>query len=85
MDPFVRGMALVRFLSATAELAGALLMIRANRLEDAFRINAALGLVGPLVLMLTATIGVMGLAGKLSLAKIAMIFAGVCLIFLGTR
>lgn len=85
MDPFVRSMALVRFFSSAAELAGALLMLKLQRPEAAVRVNAVLGLVGPLVLAITMAIGLVGLSGKLSLAKIGMVFAGICLIFWGTR
>lgn len=85
MDPFVKGMALVRLISAVTELTGAYLMIRLNRLDAAVRVNALLGLIGPLVLLAATTIGVVGLADRLSPPKLFLILAGVGLILLGTR
>lgn len=85
MDPFVKGMALVRLISAVTELTGAYLMIRMNRLDAAVRVNALLGLIGPLVLLAATTIGVVGLADRLSPPKLFLILAGVGLILLGTR
>lgn len=85
MDPFVKGMALVRLFSAVVELTGAYLMIRLNRLDAAVRVNALLGLIGPLVLLAATTIGVVGLADRLPPPKLLMILAGVGLILLGTR
>lgn len=85
MDPFTQGMALVRFLSAAIELAGAIMMLRLGRLESAVRVNALLGLIGPLVLVVTMSIGLIGLANRVSAGKLLLIFAGVCLILLGTR
>lgn len=85
MDPFVKGMALVRLLSAVAELTGAYLMLRLNRLDAAVRVNALLGLIGPLVLLAATAIGVAGLADRLSPSKLLMILTGVGLILLGTR
>lgn len=85
LEGHVQGMVLVRLFSALAELTGAYLMFRFNRLETAVRINALLGLVGPVVLITATTIGVVGLAGKLSAVRIFMIFAGVGLILAGVR
>lgn len=85
MDPFVQGMVVVRLLSAVAELTGAYFMFRLNNIESAVRINAVLGLVGPIVLVTATAIGVLGLAGKLSLGNILLIFSGVGLILAGTR
>lgn len=85
LDPHVRAMALVRLLSSAVELAGALLMIRLNRVESAVQVNALLGLVGPLVLLVATTIGLLGLADRLPPARLAAAVAGVALILLATR
>lgn len=83
---FLRGMVAVRLLSALAELTGALLMWRFQRLETAVRINGLLGLVGPLVLTTTMVLGLAGLAqSRLPTAKLVWIGAGVGLILWGTR
>ena len=84
-DAFVSGMAIIRFLSATIEFTAALLMLRFGRVETALRINGVLGLVGPIVLILTTAFGVAGMAGRIQFGKLALIFAGVYLILYGSR
>lgn len=84
-EPFVNGMAAVRFVSASIEFTAALLMLRLGRVDAAVRINGALGLVGPIVLIVTTALGVAGMAGRIPVAKIALIFAGVYLILYGSR
>lgn len=84
-DIFLRGMILVRFVSALIELTGAILMWRYWRLDMAIRINSVLGLAGPIVLTTTMLLGVAGLAAaKFPLEKILWIGAGVALILWGT-
>lgn len=85
MDRYVQAMVLIRFFSAFAELSGALMMAKLNRLESAVRINALLGLVGPAVLITATAIGLVGLAGKLSAGKILLAICGVFLILVATR
>ena len=81
---YLRGMVMVRLLSASIELTGALLMWRLGRLETAVRINGLLGLVGPLVLTVTMLLGLAGLAGRLPAGKLVWIGLGVVLILFGT-
>lgn len=76
----VATMALVRLLSATMEIAAAVLMVRSGRVAEAVRINGALGLVGPLVLAAVTAIGMVGLAGKLPAGRLALLGAAVALI-----
>jgi hypothetical protein len=78
-------MAMIRFLSASVEITAAILMLRYNRVETALRINGVLGLVGPAILLVVTTLGVVGLSARLSAAKIALIFMGVYLILFGSR
>jgi membrane-bound ClpP family serine protease len=82
-DKIVFSMAAMRFLSATIEFTAAMLMLHFNRVETAFKINAVLAMVGPTVLIIVTTLGLMGLAGKVSLPGMACIMLGVALIFLG--
>lgn len=84
-DPFVRGMASVRFLSSAIECTAAILMLRLGRVESALRINGVLGLVGPSVLIVTSALGVAGMAGRVQVGKVVLIFAGVYLILYGSR
>lgn len=81
----VRTMAVVRMISSAIELAAALLMLRLGRLDAAVQINAALGMVGPLVLVTVTLLGVAGLAGKIPLARLALLGLGVVLVILSAR
>ena len=45
----VRSMALLRFIAGSLEITAALLMIRYGKVGIALRINAGLGLFGPLI------------------------------------
>jgi len=78
-------MAALRFLSSAIECAAALYMLRLFRVQDALRLNAVLGLVGPTILILVTIIGVAGIAEKLSIERIALILVAVVLVFVATR
>lgn len=84
-DPHVRTMALIRLLSAAIELTAAWLILRADRVERALRINGFLALIGPLVLVATTAVGLAGLAATGSPWRLVATAAGVALILLGTR
>lgn len=79
----VFGMALLRFLSSTIEFSAALLMLHYNNVETAFKINAALAIVGPSVMLTVTSLGLVGLAGKISYSSMGIILLGVALIFYG--
>lgn len=81
LDKHVLGMALLRLFSAGIELSAALLMLKLNRVEDALRINAALSLVGPTVLLTVTAVGLAGLAGRVPFTRLVLVVAGVALIF----
>ncbi|WP_392391453.1 YqhV family protein [Neobacillus jeddahensis] len=81
----VLGMALLRILSGCIEIAAAILMIKFNSVEKALVVNSSLALVGPIILILTTTIGVIGLMGQISLSKILWIFIGVGCILMGVK
>lgn len=79
----VLGMALLRILSGSIEIFAAILMMKFNSVEKALMINSSLALVGPIILVLTTTIGILGMVGNLSIAKIVWIFLGVSCILIG--
>lgn len=81
----VLGMALFRFLAGSIEVVAALFMLKFRRVDTAFQINALLGLIGPLMFVLVSSIGLIGLAGRISYPKLAMVAAGVLLILLAAR
>lgn len=82
-DRIVAGMAGVRLISATIEFTAAMLMLKSGRVETAFKLNALLALVGPAVLLTVTSLGLVGLAGKVSVHGMATIIMGVGLIFIG--
>lgn len=83
VDKIVFGMAGLRLLSATIEFTAAMLMLKFGRVETAFKINAVLALIGPTILLTVTSLGLVGLAGKVSAGGMCLIILGVVLIFLG--
>ncbi len=83
VNKVVLSMATLRMLSGSLEVIAALLMLRLNQVEKALLVNSGLALVGPLVLLTTTTIGLVGIAEKLSLGKMIWVLAGVGFIFIG--
>ncbi|AMA72272.1 MULTISPECIES: YqhV family protein [Aneurinibacillus] len=85
LEKAIIGMASLRLLSGSLEILAALLIIKVNEVEKALLVNSGLALVGPFVLLLTTTIGLAGMADRVSLAKIFWIFLGLACIFIGAR
>ncbi|WP_066370658.1 YqhV family protein [Neobacillus fumarioli] len=85
LDKAVLGMALLRIISGVIEVSAALLMIKLNTVEKALLVNSSLAIVGPLILITTTTIGVIGIADNISLMKLIWIFLGVSLILIGVK
>jgi hypothetical protein len=83
IEKIVFGMAGLRILSATIEFTAAMLMLKFGRVETAFKINALLALIGPTILLTVTSLGLVGLAGKVSSGGIGLVMLGVALIFLG--
>lgn len=83
-DQTVKQMALLRYLSATIEITAATFMLRFGRLETAISINAALGMVGPILFALVSALGIAGLAaGHVNPVKIGIIFTGILIVVYG--
>lgn len=78
-------MALLRLIAGTIEITAGLLMVKFANVHTALKINALLGLIGPIILTLVGTIGLIGLSSQLSLSKLVLTGLGVLLIFLGAR
>jgi putative exporter of polyketide antibiotics len=83
LNKFVVSMATIRILSGSLEVIAALLMIRFNQVEKALLINSGLAVLGPFILLATTTIGLLGMADKLSFGKMIWIVIGVSCIFFG--
>lgn len=77
--------AMLRAISGILEFSAALVIIRLSRVEAALRINALLGLIGPLVFLAVSALGIVALAVKVSFFKIILLVAGACFILWGTR
>ncbi|WP_282935750.1 YqhV family protein [Paenibacillus sp. RC67] len=83
INKIVLSMASLRLFSGTIEILAALLMLRLNQIDKALMVNTGLAMVGPLVLLTTTTLGLVGLAEKLSFGKMIWVIAGVSCIFIG--
>jgi putative exporter of polyketide antibiotics len=81
----ILGMALLRILSGSTELFVAFLFLKFNDIEKALMVNSSLALIGPIVLILTTTVGLIGIADKVSYIKLMWVFGGVACILYGLR
>jgi hypothetical protein len=77
IEKVVLSMALLRILSGSIEITAALLMLKFNSIEKALLLNSSLVLVGPVILILTTSIGLSGIAGEISLSRIILVFVGI--------
>ncbi|MCU9593009.1 YqhV family protein [Caldibacillus thermolactis] len=84
-DKAILGMSILRLLSGTIEIIVALVILKLNHVEKALMINSMLAIVGPIILILTTSIGLIGLADKISLTKIFWIVIGICFILYGVN
>jgi putative exporter of polyketide antibiotics len=85
LEKAVLGMAFLRLLSGSIEIFAAILMLKFNSVEKALMINSSLAMVGPIILILTTTIGLVGMVGDISVMKIVWIFLGVAFILIGVK
>lgn len=83
LDKFVASMATLRIVSGTLEIIAAILMIKLGRIDKALAVNTALAFVGPTVLIVTTSLGLMGMADKLSWGKIGWVACGVMCLLIG--
>ncbi|MGZ0053077.1 YqhV family protein [Brevibacillus gelatini] len=79
------GMAALRVLSGSIEILAALLILKVNQVEKALLINSGLAIVGPVILIVTTAIGLVGMSDRVSFAKIAWILLGISCILIGVR
>ena len=83
LDKFVTSMAALRIFSGTIEILAALLMLKLGRVDKALAVNSALAFVGPTILLVTTSIGLAGIADKLSWGKMVWIGCGVACLLIG--
>jgi hypothetical protein len=84
-DKAVLGMAVLRLISGSIEVTAGLLMLKLNQIDKALIINSSLALVGPVILIATTTIGLMGIADKISFTKIFFVLIGIGFILYGVK
>lgn len=83
LSKIVLSMVALRLLSGSIEIIAAYFMFRYNQIEKALLINSGLALVGPFILITTTTVGLVGIADRLSFSKLAWIITGVSCLFIG--
>lgn len=83
IDTTVLSMAGLRLLSAAIELTAAMTMLAFNDVKKAVAINTLLAIVGPIMFIMTMTIGLLSLTDELSFAKLFWIGLGVAFILFG--
>lgn len=81
----VFGMAALRIISSCIEFTAAMLMLRFNSVETAFKINAMLAVVGPTIMITVTSLGLVGLAGKVPSQGLVSIVVGIALILYGVQ
>ncbi|HHY39140.1 MAG TPA: DUF2619 domain-containing protein [Clostridia bacterium] len=85
VDRVLAGMAVMRAISGFVEIAAAYyIMFHVRRIEDALRINAILGAIGPVVFVAVSALGLASLAGRVSAPRLIVISAGMALVLWGT-
>lgn len=75
----------LRLVSGLIEMGAAYLMYYFKNINTAIKINAFLGLIGPLVLILVTFMGLIELSSKVNPKNLILIGIGVFLILIGTR
>lgn len=85
VDRVLAGMAAMRAISGFIEIAAAYyILFHIRRIEDALRINAILGAVGPVVFVAVSAVGLTSLAGRISAPRLIVIAVGMALVLWGT-
>ena len=74
----------LRIISAFLEFTAAIFMFYFNNIEKAIKINALLGLMGPVILILVTFLGIVKLSHNVDIKNIFIIALGVILIIIGT-
>ncbi|TCL62111.1 uncharacterized protein DUF2619 [Hydrogenispora ethanolica] len=81
----VGNMAMLRVISGLLEIAVAIIFLKAGRVDTALRLNALLGLIGPIVFIMVSVLGIAAIAVKLSWYKVLLLSAGMVLVLIGTK
>lgn len=82
--PVLGSMAALRILSGMLEIVTAVIILKSGSVQSALRLNAFLGLVGPIIFLAVSAMGIISIAVKLPLPKVFLICAGLLLVLWGT-
>ncbi|MEH6936290.1 YqhV family protein [Bacillus sp. JJ664] len=82
MDKAVLSMGLLRVVGGSVELMAAFTILYFNDIKRALALNSILATVGPIILISTMTIGIIGVARELDPIRLVLVFCGVFLILL---
>lgn len=85
IETAVLSMVILRVISGMIEITAASVMLKFNAVDKALMVNATLAIIGPIILISTMTIGLVGMADKLNFGKLLLIGLGVLLILVGLR
>nr|WP_279663420.1 YqhV family protein [Ectobacillus ponti] len=75
-------MAALRIFSGSVEIIAALIMLYLNDAKKALVVNGMLAFVGPTVLIVTMSIGILSVAQELSFLKLFFLVLGIGCIFI---
>lgn len=81
----LKNMATIRIISGLLEIAAAFIFLKMGRIDSALRMNAFLGLIGPLVFIAVSVLGIAAIAVRLPLYKVFLISLGMILVLIGTK
>lgn len=84
-ERLVWGIRVARTVSATLEVAAALLLWRMTDARTMLRLNSALGMVGPVIFVTVSALGLAATFDRLQPHKLGLVFVGIVLVVLGTR
>nr|WP_302328464.1 DUF2619 domain-containing protein [Salirhabdus salicampi] len=76
---------MLRVLSGTFELIVAMIILKMSDMSKVLVLNSSLAIVGPLILLLTTTIGVYTIAEELTYSKMLWIIIGIGCILYGVK
>jgi hypothetical protein len=81
----LKNMATIRMISGLLEIAVAFIFLKMGRIDSALRMNAFLGLIGPLVFIAVSVLGIAAIAVRLPWYKVFLISLGMMLVLIGTK
>jgi hypothetical protein len=82
MDRAVLSMGMLRVFGGSVELIAAFTILYLNDIKKALAVNSVLATVGPIILISTMAIGIIGVASKLDPIRLVLVVCGVFLILL---